>query len=146
MYTRYFTMTPASQHGAALVVGLILLVILTLLAISGMNTSTLELKMAGNAQAGQGAFQAAEMGIERAIGSGSYSTGESATTSSGSDHFTSTTRYGSETDVPQGGFSMGVGTGFKAYHFDVTSAGTSSRDASSTHVQSFYVIGQAGGG
>ena len=38
------------QGGAALVVGLVLLMILTLLAISGMNTSTLELQMAGNFQ------------------------------------------------------------------------------------------------
>src|SRR5690606_2858774 len=36
------------QRGAALVVGLILLMVLTVLAISGMNTSTLELQMAGN--------------------------------------------------------------------------------------------------
>jgi type IV pilus assembly protein PilX len=54
-----------AQRGAALVVGLLLLLVLTLLAISGMNTSTLELVMAGNTQFYQNAFQASETGIER---------------------------------------------------------------------------------
>ena len=38
------------QNGAALVVGLILLVVVTMLAISGMNTATTELAMARNDQ------------------------------------------------------------------------------------------------
>ena len=38
------------QDGAALVVGLILLLVLTLLAVSGMTTASLELQMAGNEQ------------------------------------------------------------------------------------------------
>ena len=36
------------QNGAALVVGLVLLVVITVLAISGMNTATAELAMARN--------------------------------------------------------------------------------------------------
>ena len=52
------------QHGAALVVGLILLVIITVLAISGMNTATTELAMARNDQNYENAFQAAETGLE----------------------------------------------------------------------------------
>jgi type IV pilus assembly protein PilX len=135
---------PNTQRGAALVVGLILLLILTLLAISGMNTSTLELKMAGNTQAGQAAFQAAEIGIERAMSGSSFTTGSDVTASSTTDKFTTTTRFGGDSDVPQGGFSMGVGTGFKAYHFDVNSQGTASRGATSNHIQSFYIVGQAG--
>ena len=63
-----------ANSGAALVVGLILLLVMTLLAISGMNTSTTELQMAANMQYGEKAFQAAEVGIERAFRSGSYST------------------------------------------------------------------------
>ena len=39
-----------------------LLLVLTLLAVSGMNTSTLELRMTGNQQFTQNAFQAAETG------------------------------------------------------------------------------------
>src|SRR4030095_13879685 len=55
------------QGGAALVVGMILLMVLTLLAISGMNSATLELQMAGNAQFSENAFQAAETGVEEAL-------------------------------------------------------------------------------
>jgi Tfp pilus assembly protein PilX len=52
------------QRGAALAVGLMLLVVITLLAISGMNTSILELQMAGNSQFRQNAFQNAETGLQ----------------------------------------------------------------------------------
>lgn len=54
---------PQRQHGAALVIGLILLMILTLLGVSGMTTSTLELVMADNMQRGQYVFQAAESAL-----------------------------------------------------------------------------------
>jgi type IV pilus assembly protein PilX len=64
----------ARQDGAALVVGLILLLVLTLLAITGMSVATLELRMAGNEQYQERAFQAAEAGLERAISQGVYNT------------------------------------------------------------------------
>ncbi|HJP39327.1 MAG TPA: pilus assembly PilX N-terminal domain-containing protein [Gammaproteobacteria bacterium] len=58
---------PDRQCGAALIVGLILMMVLTLLAISTMRTSTLELAMAGNAQHHQQAIQLAETGIQDAV-------------------------------------------------------------------------------
>ncbi len=58
---------PTRQSGAALIVGLVLMMVLTLLAISTMRTSTLELTMAGNAQYHEQAKQLAETGIEDAI-------------------------------------------------------------------------------
>jgi Tfp pilus assembly protein PilX len=56
---------PASraQAGVALVVGLILLVVLTVLALSTLRTATLGLLMAGNDQYRENAFQLAESGI-----------------------------------------------------------------------------------
>ena len=51
------------QQGAALVVGLLLLLVLTVLAISSMGSAALETIMAGNEQYRQNAFQAAEAGI-----------------------------------------------------------------------------------
>ena len=57
----------ARQRGAALVVGMIMLAILTLLAITAMNTSSTELVMAGNEQFRERAFQMAEAGIEQAV-------------------------------------------------------------------------------
>src|SRR4051794_32967462 len=61
-------MTPRRrQRGAALVVGLLLLLILTMLAISTMNSASVEFIMAGNEQYHQNAFQAAESGIAQTI-------------------------------------------------------------------------------
>ncbi|MBT8143821.1 MAG: hypothetical protein KJO55_03910 [Gammaproteobacteria bacterium] len=59
---------PARQQGAALIIGLVLLMILTLLGVSGMTTSTLELVMADNMQRGQYAFQAAESALRSEMG------------------------------------------------------------------------------
>jgi len=58
---------PSRQQGAALVIGLVLLLILTLLAVSGMSSSSMELVMAGNEQYRQKAFQASDTGLERAL-------------------------------------------------------------------------------
>jgi len=55
-------------------VGLLLMLVLTLLAISGMTTASNELQMAGNEQYQEGAFQAADAGVERAIQAGVYDT------------------------------------------------------------------------
>lgn len=52
-----------SQHGAALITGLIFLVVLTLLALSATKSTSLEERMAGNARDQDVAFQAAEAGI-----------------------------------------------------------------------------------
>jgi hypothetical protein len=61
-----------NQQGAALVVGLLLLVVITVLAISGMNTATTELAMARNDQNYENAFQAAETGLETALAQGQF--------------------------------------------------------------------------
>src|SRR5262245_51029290 len=55
------------QRGAALVIGLMLLVILTLLAVTGMNTASTELAMAGNEQYQLKAIQASQTGVEQAL-------------------------------------------------------------------------------
>lgn len=51
------------QDGAALIVGLVLLMVLTILAISVMRSATLGLTMAGNTQFRENAFQLAESGV-----------------------------------------------------------------------------------
>lgn len=53
------------ERGAALVVSMVLLMVLTLLAISTMRTASLEVTMAGNAQYAQNAFQLAETANEQ---------------------------------------------------------------------------------
>jgi type IV pilus assembly protein PilX len=143
------------QGGAALVVGLILLMVLTLLAISGMNSATLELQMAGNAQYTENAFQASETGVEEALRVARVTGVNTANVDpevsktvpgSSTDGYKILTRHNPDngvTNVPAGGFSVGIGKGFSAYHFDVTSTGTSSRASTQTHVQGFYVVAQA---
>ena len=143
----------ARQKGAALVVGLILLLVLTLLAISGMNTATLELQMAGNNQFTQSAFQAAESGVEATMQSGNFNTnvaydsGPVAIPDS-NDSYEATMEFNADNGVspdPNGGSSIGEGgIGFNAYHFDIVSTGTSNRDATATTTQSFYIIGPGG--
>jgi type IV pilus assembly protein PilX len=60
-------MRHARQRGAALIVGLLLLVIITLLAVTGMTTANTELIMAGNEQVRLNSFRAAEAGVDDAI-------------------------------------------------------------------------------
>jgi Tfp pilus assembly protein PilX len=56
-------MPPSSQRGAVLIFALIVLLIMTVLAISGVGNSTLEQRMAGNYSQSMTAFQAAEQGL-----------------------------------------------------------------------------------
>lgn len=51
---------PRHQSGAALIVSLIVLLVLTLIGVAGMNTSVMQERMAVNSQNSNRAFQAAE--------------------------------------------------------------------------------------
>ena len=148
---RLLTATRSKQRGAVLVVGLILLMILTVLGISGMTTGTLELTMAGNAQFYQQAFQAAETGLALAIAAGQFGAAldgagivlRPTTLGDGSASVQAITTFREATPIPDRAFSLGIGaTGtVQAYHFDVVAEGTGPRNATSTHTQSFYVLG-----
>lgn len=56
-----------SQRGAALAVGLIFLLVLTILGVSSLSTTSLEEKMAGNLQEKSRAFQTAEAAVVRFV-------------------------------------------------------------------------------
>ena len=149
------------QDGAALVVGLILLVVVTVLAISGMNTATTELAIARNDQNYEIAFQAAETGIETALSQGRFDTLANTNLQQTidvndldgriNDRVTAVIQFETSTLVPDRAFSLGVGSGIAAYHFMATSTAESrragiggadtDRDASAVHTQSFYVVG-----
>ncbi len=143
-----------NQNGAALIVGLVLLVVVTVLAVSGMNTATTELAMARNNQNYENAFQAAETGLEQAISRGIFSTTGTVTLSqdvNANDKVSSTINFEDATLVPDRAFSLGVGSGISAYHFIATASAESKRagvsgaatdrDASAVHTQAFYVVG-----
>jgi type IV pilus assembly protein PilX len=150
---------PRRQRGAALVIGLILLLVLTILAVSGVVTSTLELRMVGNQQQQERAFQAADTGIERALAGDVPLTTSitptpvplteverytgSGTADASGDTFEGSLRYmgdAAATSVP--GYSLGAG--LLSYHFQVEITGTSSGGAVSQHVQGFYIVGPGG--
>lgn len=61
-------MTPRDQNGAALIVSLIILLVLTLLGVASMQTTTLEERMAGNLRDTSVSFEAAEAGLRSAEG------------------------------------------------------------------------------
>ncbi len=144
--------SPQKQTGAALVVGLILLVVITVLAISGMNTATTELAMARNDQNYENAFQAAETGLAAALGLGAWDTLAGATvtqTITANETVTAQIQFEDSTPVPDKAYSLGVGSGISAYHFVATSQALSmrdpgnptDRDSSAVHTQAFYVVG-----
>lgn len=127
------------QSGAALIVCLILLSVLTLLALSTMSTAALELAMTGNDHYGRRAFEAAQAGVEQGIATllASLPTGEmplSGTLVTG-DRFTAIVR-------PRGAYAPppAYDPTFTAAHFEVESTGTSLRGTKVAIVQGLFVI------
>lgn len=140
------------QRGAALVVGLILLVVITVLAISGMNTATTELAMARNDQTYENVFQAAETGLEEALSQGRFATAAAAALPLnvvGNQSVSTTIQFEDSTIVPDRAFSLGAGSGVSAYHFLATSQAAyqmdpgnpTDRDSTAVHTQAFYKVG-----
>ena len=142
------------QRGAALVIGLVLLVVITVLAISGMNTATTELAMARNDQNAENAFQAAETGLENALSQGSFDEVmvlPQYVSASGNEYVDARIDWEPNAAViPDEAYSLGGGV--RALSFIATSSATSARDpgnptdrdATAVHTQAFYVIGPAG--
>ena len=144
-----------NQGGAALVVGLVLLVVISVLAVSSINTATTELAMARNDMNYENAFQAAETGLENALSRGLFSTVADTTLTqnvSANDDVTAIIRFEQAT-IPPSDSAYSLDSGISAYHFRATATASSKRqgvagaatdrDASAIHTQSFYIIGPA---
>lgn len=149
---------PGRQQGAALIVSLVLLMVLTVLAVSGMTTSTLELTMAGNTQDAQRAFFASETALDGAVtGSGPFTIDD--TVASGDQLGpTLTFEYAPEGTVlatseasttfrqialtaPGGGWEAGT---MNAIHFQATSdATTTGRGARSIQQAGYFIMAPA---
>jgi len=129
------------QRGAALIIGLILLLVLTVLAISGMSTASLEFVMAGNEQYQKNAFQAAETGIEQALNGNVFNPGTNPPPVTGVVMPSAPTdQYGFTitSDLNGQGVDLsepGYGVRFTTYHFQVQSTGQSLRNARALHTQ-----------
>jgi type IV pilus assembly protein PilX len=163
--------TARPQSGIALVIGLVLLALLTILGIAGMQAAAIELQMAANEQARQRAFEAAEAGIEQALAAATFSVDPGAAAALYDDPAAvepvpvpgqgtpidgcagdpgrpdAHCEYFVRFDQAAGAVlmpGMDPAAGLRAYYFVVDSSGVSDRGARSDHVQAFYVVGPAG--
>lgn len=139
--------TAGRQQGAALVVGLILLLVLTILAVSGVFTSTMELRMVRNTQTQERAFQAAEVAVEDALANPVLSTSAvftqatTAVPSGYGDTYSYQLQFVGQTPLGTGMTGFSIGSAFQSYHFQVDATGNGPDNALSQHTQSFYVVG-----
>jgi type IV pilus assembly protein PilX len=135
-------MSKRTESGAALVIGLILLLVLTLLAVSGMSAASLEFIMAGNEQYRANAFQAAEAGIEQSVVLGVLNPAtavENLNGVVGADAWTSaiTPPLGA---APQPALWGSSWNSFSTYHFQIASTGSSVRGSQAVNVQGIAVL------
>ncbi len=137
------------QTGAALIVSLILLMVLTVLAVSTMRTASLELLMAGNAQFRENAFRLAQNGID-AVVRGNEPVGAGDCPDAVADPAVDVPELGGRyvTEVCYRGESVTLGNTFPrfpAYNYEVTSTGqTDARDARASLVQGYAITGASG--
>jgi hypothetical protein len=133
----------AHQGGATLIVGLVLLLVLTVVGVSGMNTATMEITMAANTQFQQDAFQLAEDGIDIAIAQRVYRPdGQRTVAWIGNPDYDRQAVTTPDDSIAAPVFGSSVGE-IRAFHWDVLSVGRGPRNAISTHNQSFYVPARA---
>lgn len=142
-HARRHARAAARQRGAVLIVSLILLVVLTLLGVTAMNSTSLDEKMAANNQQTTRAFQAAESGLSATFNNNAaynlandpanpYKTTVSIP-SSGSDQASITGSFVGWSAPPAG--SLYSATSFQAAHFNFTSQGTTNGGAIQTVLQ-----------
>ena len=127
---------PRHQSGAVLIVAMIILVVLTLLGVTAMNTSSLQEKIASNTQEQVHAFQAAETGLNQAFSdnlsydiSSTYTGGAIPTVFAGSADSASYLPIFLGFSPPPPG-SLYSATSFQAAHFNFRATGTSATNLS----------------
>jgi len=143
------------QRGAVLIVALVLLTVLTFIAVTALNTSGMEEKMAGNTQESLRAFHTAETGLSRTFADSSMfvltedaallncptGSGTQVVLSNVGDYLANTTvctGFLMWTAPPRGsGYSAST---FSAAHFEMTSVGeTVSKASASIHAGAYQI-------
>jgi hypothetical protein len=117
-----------------LVMSLIILLILTLLGITAMNTSSLEERMSGNTQEGTRAFQSAESGLNESFntaGNFDLNTTQTHSYSYDSGKSGSATVVTSFVEYSTLRRNSGSGSNFEAANFEQTSTGATTTGARS---------------
>ena len=146
----------SSQTGAVLFTALVMMVLMTLLAVTMMGNTAMDEKMAQNSQDKNRAFQGAETGIELAIADPS-TINTSCTTNAGGNNCTTTnvadlgaavTGYGvsvtyqskflQKTPVARG---SGFDTSFANYWFEIQSKARTETGAASTVALGMFQVG-----
>jgi type IV pilus assembly protein PilX len=149
--------TIPSQAGAALIIGLILLMVMTVLGVTGMSRAILDMRMADNTRQGQYAFEAAQSAIDTEMLNPNpiafdvdVEPGDVVRTLDPDYSYpaeidqavataTAETVFRSEADMaPDSGWEAGTMT---ALHFEIDSKGESvARGARSEQLAGFYVM------
>jgi type IV pilus assembly protein PilX len=132
-----------SQTGATLIVGLVLLLVLTVVGVSGMNTATMEIQMASNTQYQQDAFQQAEDAIDISIANRMYRPGGPVPLPwVGNPDYDRRAIITPRDSVVVPVFGSSVGE-IRAFHWDIVAVGRGPRNATAQHSQSFYIPARA---
>lgn len=147
-----------SKHrGAALVIGLILLAVITLLAVVGMNIANTELASSTSEQLRLRAFNAAETGVEARVQTlradattsstpdtraavGVENSPKNTSTNAATDTYATTTQYRGE-GVVLSRYTIGTFIGF---NYSIVSTGTSARNAVAVHTIGAYIVNGVG--
>jgi Tfp pilus assembly protein PilX len=136
-----------NQQGAALVIAVMILLILTVIGIYAVTTSTLETKITGFHKWHVEAFYAADAGIDYAMAQctfGTVTTGTPYTHSESADDrpkFDVTVTYRGET-LPPVGSGTGTRAGFMAHHYLIHSEGEDEHDIAEATVDMWgYRVG-----
>lgn len=137
-----------NQAGNALPVSLILLLVLTILGVSGLQMARSQLEMTGYEQFYALALRAAENAIEDALANQVNSDTMPVTTDPalafGTNIAGQTTRqYLMQGPVPTGGASL-ANNQFAAYHFEINGTGTAAANTEVNVTQGIYIIASGG--
>jgi type IV pilus assembly protein PilX len=138
------------QSGAALVTALVMLVLVTILALSSMTTTTMDERMAANSQELNKAFQAAETGLSLVYNdedafsttnteSNPYDKTEADLGGSGGLDTDYKSIFRQQTVPPRG---SGWDNTMAYYHFDLSSTGTTAAGATSRLHLGAYQVGK----
>ena len=145
------------QHGAVLMVSLVMLLLMTILGLTAMSSATMEQKMAANSQDINTTLQASESATRAVLGDlsvlGAAMTSNTPVTADiklDSNYSLSNQPVQSNASVvylgssPLDGFSLGVTSqGFAAHHFEITGTGTMSGNIRTQTVQGMFRVGAA---
>lgn len=146
-------MDTSTQKGFALLIGLIFLLILTILATTGMKMARLELLMAGNEQFFAQAIHAAEAAVEKQIAAGSFLLSHTSSSNNNPVNADTPASISGRSDIfyldqgpaPDGGYSDDVLTHrFRIQATGVAPAGPTAR-AEVTLNQGIYILAPGGG-